>query len=68
MEDRGRWDHSKCPQNCGEELEHASHVLQCPKGDGVWRKLQHILQEWGVNSDAAPGLMAALTEGLDQWR
>eukprot|EP00957_Ditylum_brightwellii_P062429 4737801-Ditylum_brightwellii.AAC.1 len=34
----------------------------------MWRKLQPILYELGVNSDAVPALMVALTEGLDQWR
>eukprot|EP00957_Ditylum_brightwellii_P137921 10515066-Ditylum_brightwellii.AAC.1 len=68
MQDRGLWEGSACPQQCREEIESPEHVYKCPKADELWAKLTSIITEWASKEDIAPGITAAITTGLKQWR
>eukprot|EP00957_Ditylum_brightwellii_P071680 5449555-Ditylum_brightwellii.AAC.1 len=68
MQDRGLWEGSACPRNCGEELEGPEHVYMCKKANGVWSQLTSILTEWALKEDLVPGIIVALATGLKQWR
>eukprot|EP00957_Ditylum_brightwellii_P111086 8470870-Ditylum_brightwellii.AAC.1 len=68
MEDQGLWENSKCPRDCGEELETSEHVLTCPKANAKWTQLSTILKDWGRNADADPAMIQAISDGISSWR
>eukprot|EP00957_Ditylum_brightwellii_P038748 2929121-Ditylum_brightwellii.AAC.1 len=68
MKDRGLWEGSVCPCNCGKELEVPEHMNNCKKAKGLWSQLTFILTEWVPKEDLAPGVITALATGLKQWK
>lgn len=68
MHEHEEWPSPACPLACGCPDKDSFHILWCPHLADTWASIESVLLEWGRNANAAPGLIAVILLGIQQWR